>query len=135
MNTTVHKFSNSIIGTVSAVQKKFVYWHEMCEQIKSSLLIKTLSQKVYSYFSFCLPTIEIFIATWVKSYEGIYRSPPHVSVITENILIKIIRFARYHLFLASNSTFMTDSMHLGTIQICRDLNEHYCYLIFTKSVI
>ena len=53
---------------------------------------------------------------------------------TGNILITVIRFARYHLLLASNRTFMTDSIYLGTIQICRNLNEHYCYLNSTTSV-
>ena len=59
----------------------------------------------------------------------------HVSVITRNILITIIRFSLYHLLFASNSTFTTDSRHLGTIQICRNLNEHYYHLISTTSVI
>ena len=76
-----------------------------------------------------------FFSTWEKSCEDIYHSPPHVSAITGNILITIIRFALYHLPLASNSTFMTDSMYLGTFQICRNLNEHYYYLISTTSVI
>ena len=44
LNATVCKFNNSNIGTVNAIQKKFVYLHEMGEQIKSSLLIKTLLQ-------------------------------------------------------------------------------------------
>ena len=35
----------------------------MGEQIKSSLLIKTLLQEVYSYFSFHLPTFQLFIST------------------------------------------------------------------------
>ena len=82
-----------------------------------------------------MPTIQLFISTWEKSYEDIYLSPPHVSVTTGNILITIIRFAHYHVLLASNSTFMTDSMSLGTIQISRKLNEHYYYLISTTSVI
>ena len=47
----------------------------------------------------------------------------HVSVITGNILITIKKFARYHVLLASNSILMTDSMYLGTIQICRNLNQ------------
>ena len=46
-----------------------------------------------------------------------------------------MRFARYNLLLASNSTFMTDSMYLGIIQFCRNLNEHYYNLILTTSVI
>ena len=58
-----------------------------------------------------------------KSYEDMYHSLPHVSVITVNILITIIRFARYHLLLASSRTFITDSMYLGKIQICRNLNK------------
>ena len=41
------------------------------------------------------------------------------------LLTTIIRFARYHLLLASNSTFMTDYIYLGTIQISRNLNEHF----------
>ena len=40
----IRKFTNSNIGAVNAVQKKFVYLHEMGEQIKSLLLIKTLLQ-------------------------------------------------------------------------------------------
>ena len=48
-------------------------------------------------------------------------SLPHVSVIAGNILITIVRFACYHLLLASNSTFMTDYMYLGTIKTCRNL--------------
>ena len=67
----------------------------------------------------------------------IYYSPPHVSL--ENILITKIRFARYHPLLASSSAFMTNSLHLGTtrmlerliflgtVQIWRNLNEHYYY--------
>ena len=59
----------------------------------------------------------------------------HLSVITGNILITIIRFSLYNLLLASNSTFTTDYRHLGTIQIRRNLNEHYYHLISTTSVI
>ena len=45
LNTTVlDKFNHSNIGTVNAIQKKFVYLHEMGEQIKNSLFIKTLLQ-------------------------------------------------------------------------------------------
>ena len=96
----------------------------MGEQIKSSLSIKTLLQ-VYSHSSFYLSTIQLFISTWQKSYEDIYHSLPHVSVITGNILITIIKFSRYHVHLAPSSTFMTDSMYLGKIQIFRNWNEHY----------
>ena len=118
-----------------AIQKKFVYLHEMGEQIKRSLLIKTLLQQVYSYFSFHLPTVQLFISRWEKCYEYIYHSPPHVSVITGNILITKMRLASYHLLLASSSTVMTDSMYFGTIQICQNLNKHCYYLISTPSVI
>ena len=68
-----------------------------------------------------------------KSYEDVHHSPPHVSVITGNILITIIRFTRHHL-LASNSTFMTDGLFY-VLQICQNLNEHYYYLISTIFVI
>ena len=47
----------------------------------------------------------------------------------------IIRFVRYHVLLAPINTFMTDSMYLGTIQICQNINEHYYYLISTIFVI
>ena len=47
----------------------------------------------------------------------------------------IMRFDRYHLLLDGNSTFMTDSLYLGTIQISRNWNEHCYYLTSTKSVI
>ena len=122
LDTKVRKFNNSNIGTVNTVQKKFVYLRKIGRQIKSSLSIKTLLWEVYSYFSFHLPTIQLFISIWEKIHEGIYHSAPHVSIITVNILITIIRFVRYHLLLASNSTFMTDFLYLH--QICRNLNEH-----------
>ena len=71
----------------------------MGKQIKSSLLIKTLLQKVLN-----LPTIQLFISTWKKAMKT-HHSPPHVSAITGNILITIIRFARYDPLLASDNTF------------------------------
>ena len=90
----------------------------------------------YCYFSFHLPAIQLFISIWEKSYGDIYYSPPHVYIITVNISITIISFARcYYLLLASSSTFMTDSLYLLTIQIWRNLNEHYYYLTSTKTVI
>ena len=109
----------------------------MDEQVKSSRLL-TLLEKVYSYFSFHLPAIQFFISTWIKRFKDIYRSPPHISVVTGNIVIRIItiiRFARYRLLLTSSSTFINDPMYLDTIQICRNLNEHYYYLISTTTVI
>ena len=102
----------------------------MGEQIENSLLL-TLLQYVYSYFSFHLPAIQLFISTW----ENIYHSIRHVSGIGGNIVIKLISFARYYLLLASNTTFMTDSQYLGAIHIWRNLNEHHYYLSSTKSVI
>ena len=44
LNTAVRKFNKSNIGTVNAIQKKFFYLQEMGDNIKSSLLIKTLFQ-------------------------------------------------------------------------------------------
>ena len=41
---TVRKFNNFKIGTIKAIQKKFVYLHETYEQIKSSFVIKKLLQ-------------------------------------------------------------------------------------------
>ena len=130
LNTIVYNFNTFKIGTVNAVQKEFKVRFKLI-QIKSSLLL-TL---VYSYFSFHLHAIQLFISTQEKSYEHIDHSPPHVSVITENILIVTITFAHYHLLLASNSTVMTDSQHLSTIEIWRNLNEHHYYLTSTKPMI
>ena len=57
------------------------------------------------------------------------------SVIIGNILITIIIFARYHLLVASNSTFMTDFYVLSYNSDLSNLNEHYYYLISPTSVI
>ena len=67
-----------------------------------------------------MPAIRLFISTWKKSYEDVYHSALHVSATTRNMKITIIRFTCYHLLLSSNSTFMTKSLNLGTIQIWRD---------------
>ena len=134
LNTTVRILNNSNIGTINAIQKKFVCLYEMGEKIKSSILIKTLLQYVYSYLSFYLPIIQPFISTWEESYEDIYPSSSYVSVITGNILITIIRFS-----LTSSSCFQQTDwwliLYLGAIRICRNLNKHYYYLISTTSVI
>ena len=107
------RFNNSNIGTVNAIKKEIVYLEEMGEQIKSSLLIKTLLQKVYSYSVFiCLQSSFLF-----QHGKKLWRHLsffPTCLLLHENILITM-RFARYHLPLASSSTFMTDSMYLGTI--------------------
>ena len=99
----------------------------------SASKLKTLLQEICSYFSFHLPTIQLFFSEWVKSYYNIYHSPPHNPLITRNILITIIRFVRYHLLLGCNSTFMTYSMHLGTIQLRQNLN--YYLLLFNFNCI
>ena len=92
-----------------------------------SLLLLMLLQEVYSYFSFHLPAIQLFIST----------SPLHISVFTGNMLITIITitFAHYYLLLASNSIFMADSLYLSTFQIWKNFNKHYYYSISIKSVI
>ena len=71
--------------------------------------------EVYSYFSFHLPAIQRRISTRKKGCKHISHSP-HVSVITGNILITIIRSARYH-------------------QVLWNLNEHFYHLTSIKSVI
>ena len=122
------KFNNPNFGTVNAIQTKFVYMLVMGEQIVSSLLIKT---HAVSCFLLQLSFVynQAFFFNIGKKNEDIYCSPLYVSIITGNILIMIIRFTCYHLLLASNSVFMTDSMYLGTIQISQNLNEHcYCFI-------
>ena len=68
-----------------------------------------------------------------KSYKHIYHSPLHVCYYRKHPNNEL-RFGRYHL-LASNSTFMTDSQYLGTIQTWRNLNEDRYYSTSTKSII
>ena len=136
LTTTVRKFNNSNIGAVNAIQTKFVYLHKIGEQIKSFLLIKTLLQLLSLFL------LQISFAYGACLYfnmgKKIWR---YISFSSTcfcyywKILITIIRFDRYYPFLASNSTFMTDSMYLGAIQIYWNLNEHYYYLISSTSVI
>ena len=84
----------------------------------------TKYEKLGEYFPYC---------TRHHAITTIYSSPC-MSPITGNILITVERFARYHLLLASNSTFKTDSQYLCTIQVWQNLNKQY-YLKSTKSVI
>ena len=134
LNTIVRKFNNSNIGRVNAVQKKFFYLHKMGQQIKSSLLL-TLLQQVYSHFNFNLPTIQLSVSNWEKtiwrhiSFSSTcfcyYRKHPN----NDN------KICQLPYFLASSTTFMTDSTYLDTIQIYQNLNEYYYYLISTTSLI
>ena len=65
-----------------------------------------------------------------------HHSPVHISVITENILLTIIRYARYHPLLVSNRIYVTDSQYWGTIQIWWNLNEQLltvCYYLSRTS--
>ena len=126
LNTTVRKFNNSNICAVNAVQKKFVFCTKLVNKLKVHFWLKHYCSRFILTSAFICQQ---------SSFLFQDNSTPHVSVITGNILITMIRFSRYHLLLASNSTFMTDSMYLGTIQICQNLNEHYCYSISTISVI
>ena len=64
-----------------------------------------------------------------------YTTPPPPLTIKKDFYGPAIRFAGYYLLLAFNSTFMTDSMYLGTIQVCQNLNERYYCLISTTFVI
>ena len=77
----------------------------------------------------------IIISTMFPVITETCGEPPHVSVITGNILITIITFGRCHLLLSFNSIFMTDSQYLGIFQIWQTLNEHWYYLTSTKSMI
>ena len=105
----------------------------MGEQIKSPVLITTHHSKFILTLAFiCLQPSFLFHNG--KLWRHI-SSSSHVSVFTGNILITIIRFNRYQSLLASNSTFMIDSMHLGAIQICQNLDKHYYCLISETSAI
>ena len=108
-------------------------WRKWASKLKVHFWLKRYCRKFILTSAFiCLLFSFLFQQ---KSYEDIYHSPQHVSVITGNILIMIIRFASYDLLLASSSAFMTDFVYLGTTQICWNLNEHNYYSISTTSVI
>ena len=116
------------------IQNYILFRFSLFFQNKALIFVNAIAVCLYSYFSFLLPAIQL-VSTWGKSYEDVCRSPSYVSVITGNILITIARFACYHLLLASNSTFMTDSKYLGTFPIQRNLNKHRYYLTSTKSMV
>ena len=67
------------------------------------LLIKTLSVSLF-LLQLSLAYNPAFYFNMGQSYDDIYYSPSYVSVVTRNILITIIRFARCHFLLASSST-------------------------------
>ena len=131
LNTTVRKSNNFNIGTVNVIQREFVKY-AFINAIAASLFLFQLSFVWNPDFYFNMR----------KSYKHRYHSPPHASVITENILIclkyenignKICKLLSS--LLASNSTFISDTQSLGTIQSWRNLTEHHYYLTSTKSVI
>ena len=78
-----------------------------------------------------MPAIQFFISTWKKNYEDIYLSSPHVSVITENILITIIR---YDLFVTIFSASFQQCFHESLSAIRHNSDNHHNYLAPTKSV-
>ena len=71
-NINMCEFDNFNNGTVTVIQKKFVWLHQMREQIKSLFLL-TLLQKVYFCFLYHLPAIQRFTSTWTKSYKDVYH--------------------------------------------------------------
>ena len=123
----ITQIQNSNIGIVNAVRKKFIYLHKL----KAHFQLKRYCSEFILTLAFIWLQSSFLFQHGKKNYEDVHHSPPHASVITGNILITIIN----HLFLASNSTFITDSKYLRTIQIFQNLNKHYYYLISTTSVI
>ena len=83
------------------IQKKFLYLHEMGQQIKSSLLIKRCCSK------FILTSAFIYLQSSFLFQHG--KKAMRIYIILLHILIPVITFVYYHLFLAFSSTFMTDS--------------------------
>ena len=65
------------------------YWHSKC--ISTEICLAALNVGGKLKVRFHLPAKQLFILTWEKSYDYIYLSPPHVSIITGNILKTIIR--------------------------------------------
>ena len=107
LNTTVHKFNNSNISKVNANKKKFVYLH--CNWASKSKVHFELncycSKFIVTSVSICLQSSTLYFNIGKKLWRNMSLSST-CSVITWNILITIIRFARYQLLLAL-STFMT----------------------------
>ena len=86
----------------------------MNEQIKSFLLLTLCSNFSLPSAFMCLESRFLFQRG--ENVIKTYHSPPHVPVVTGNILITIKRFTRYHLVVASNSIVTTGSLYVGTIQ-------------------
>ena len=78
----------------------------------------------------CLQSSFLF-QHWKKHYEGIYLSSPHVSVITGNILITIIR---YDLLVTIFSASFQQRFHEWLSAIRDNSDKHHNYLAPTKSV-
>ena len=138
LNTIVCKFNNFNTGIVNAIQKKFAKFHEMGKQIKSALLLtlwtvltlfNAINAILFQLSFACYPALHFNIGhklLWNISFSSTcscyYRKHPNNDV---------IRFIRYYLQLVSNSTFITDSQYLDTVQIWQNLNEHHHYLTST----
>ena len=75
----------------------------MVSRVKNAIIVRLFLLQLS--FAYNPP----FYFNMEKSYKDIYHFP---------IIITVIRFARYYLLFASNRTFMTDAMFLGTIRIC-----------------
>ena len=110
LNTTVFQLSNFNIVTVIAVQKNVcltarnVQMFTFTNVIAVSLLLLPFTSNSFFYFNI-----------GKKLWRHISFSSTYFSI-TRNILVMMIRFARYHLLLVSNSAFGTNSQYFGTIQ-------------------
>ena len=78
----------------------------------------------------CLQSSFLF-QHWKKHYEDTYLSSPHVSVITGNILITIIR---YDLLVTIFSASFQQCFHESLSAIRHNSDNHHNYLAPTKSV-
>ena len=149
MNYSKYKLENEVLFLIllkynsTQIQQ---YWYSQCNSKEIYLYARNGRANLKFTFNLNAIAVSVFLLQfsftynpasylWKRSLEDLYHSPLNVFFIKGNILITIIRFAFYHCFIASSSTIMTDSMYVGTIQICQNLNEHHYYLISTTSVI
>ena len=99
------------------------------------ILPKYNHMQIQQLHNFYLPAVQLFVSKWQQQSTNCLSVFEHFVRLTFKGLIAIIIFAYYDLLLATNSTFITDSQYLSTIQIWWNLNEHHYYLTSNKSVI
>ena len=104
----------------------------MCPKWASKLKVQFQLKRYCSKFILTAVLFTYNPAFYFNMGQKCWRhAPSHISVITGNIPITVIRFARYHPLLPASSTFITDSMYLDLSK----LTIKWALLLFNFSCI